>query len=161
MSSPTPQPSTDPPPWRWAWCNSVRLLPRAERQRYRWEFVADLRCLDRSHQLSYATGVFCTAWALRQQLTKEPTMNDTTTTPAIPLLCRLNLHHNYHYAYTEDGRRFRGARGVGRMTHTWQPGSHRLTGTARACSWGCECVRTAVRAQAVNATPRPVLVMVS
>ena len=84
----------------------ARLLPRAERQRYRWEFVADLRYLDRSHQLSYATGVFCTAWALRQQLTKEPTMNDTTTTPAVPLLCRLNLHHLYHYEYTEDGRRY-------------------------------------------------------
>ena len=33
-------------------------------------------------------------------------MDDTTTTPAIPLLCRLNLHHRYHYEYTEDGRRF-------------------------------------------------------
>ena len=33
-------------------------------------------------------------------------MNDTTTTPAIPLLCRLNLHHHYHYEYTEDGRRY-------------------------------------------------------
>jgi hypothetical protein len=84
----------------------AQLLPRPERQRYRREFVADLRHLDRTHQLSYATGVFCTAWALRQQLTKEPTMNDTTTTPTIPLLCRLNLHHHYHYAYTEDGRRY-------------------------------------------------------
>jgi len=86
----------------------ARLLPRAERQRYRWEFVADLRYLDRSHQLSYATGVLCTAWTLRQQLMKEPTMNDTTTTttPAIPLLCRLNLHHRYHCEYTEDGRRY-------------------------------------------------------
>lgn len=84
----------------------ARLLPPAERQRYRWEFVADLRCLDRSHQLSYATGVLCTAWTLRQQLTKEPTMHDPTTRPAIPLLCRLNLHHHYHHEHTEDGHRY-------------------------------------------------------
>lgn len=84
----------------------ARILPGAERKRYHWEFVADLHYLDRSHQLSYATGVLCTAWTLRRQLTKEPTMDDTTTTPAIPLLCRLNLHHRYQYEYTEDGRRY-------------------------------------------------------
>jgi hypothetical protein len=85
-----------------------RLLPGAERQRYRWEFVADLHYLDRPHQLTYATGVFSTAWSLRQQLTKEPTMDDTTTTPSIPLACRLNLHHHWHYVSNpEDGTRSR------------------------------------------------------
>jgi hypothetical protein len=85
-----------------------RLLPPPERRRYRWEFVADLHYLDRPHQLAYATGVFSTAWSLRQQLTQEPTMDDTTTTPTIPLLCRLNLRHHWHYVTNpEDGTRSR------------------------------------------------------
>src|SRR5262245_61487554 len=72
---------------------STRLLPSGDvRQRYRWELFADLSHLDRSHQLSYATGVMSTAWKLRRELTQEiDPMIDTTTTPSIPLLCRLNL----------------------------------------------------------------------
>ncbi len=87
---------------------TARLLPAGHvRQRYRWELFADLSQLDRPHQLSYASGVLSTAWQLRRELTQETDpMNDTTTTPAIPLLCRLNLHHRYHYEYTEDGRRY-------------------------------------------------------
>ncbi len=71
---------------------STRLLPAGDtRQRYRWELYADLTALDRSHQLTYASGVFSTAWQLRRELTQETDpMNDTTTIRP-PLLCRLNL----------------------------------------------------------------------
>ncbi len=88
---------------------ATALLPPGDvRGRYRYELVADLQYLDRPHQLSYATGVMSTAWALRQELTKEPTMDDTTSTPTIPLSCRLNLHHHWHYETNpEDGVRSR------------------------------------------------------
>jgi len=88
---------------------STRLLPSgAVRQRYRWELVADLSHLDRSHQLSYATGVVSTAWQLRRELNQEiDPMTDKTATPAIPLLCRLNVRHHWHTETTEDGRRYR------------------------------------------------------
>ena len=86
---------------------ATTLLPRSERVRYRYELVADLHYLDRPHQLSYATGCFSTAWALRRELTQETTMDDTTTTPSIPLLCRLDLHHHWHYEHSEDGARYR------------------------------------------------------
>ena len=87
---------------------STRLLPAGEfRQRYRWELCADLNHLDRPHQLAYATGVFSTAWQLRRELTQEPDpMNDTTKTPTIPLLCRLNLRHHWHTEFTEDNQRY-------------------------------------------------------
>jgi hypothetical protein len=88
---------------------STRLLPPGDiRQRYRWELVADLSHLHRSHQLSYATGVVSTAWQLRRELTQEiDPMTDTTTTPTIPLLCRLNLRHHWHTETNEDGGRYR------------------------------------------------------
>ena len=89
---------------------STRLLPAGDlRQRYRWELFADLSALDRSHQLAYASGVFSTAWQLRRELTQEiDPMNDTTDRTALPLLCRLNLRHHWHYVTNpEDNHRFR------------------------------------------------------
>ena len=89
---------------------STRLLPRGDvRQRYRWELFADLSQLDRSHQLTYATGVLSTAWQLRRELTQEiDPMTDPTATPSIPLLCRLNLRHQWHYETNpEDNHRYR------------------------------------------------------
>lgn len=88
---------------------STQLLPSGDvRQRYRWELVADLYHIDRSHQLSYATGVVSTTWQLRRELTQEvDPMKDTTATPSIPLLCRLNLRHQWHTERTEDGGRYR------------------------------------------------------
>jgi hypothetical protein len=87
----------------------TRLLPPGEvRQRYRLEMYADLSYLDRPHQMSYAAGVLSTAWSLRHELTKEEhAMSDNTTTPTIPLLCRLNLRHHWRTETTEDGGRFR------------------------------------------------------
>ena len=87
---------------------ATRLLPAGEvRRRYRWELAADLYYLDRSHQLTYASGVFSTAWQKRRELTQEiDPMNDTNTTSAIPLLCRLNLHHQWHLEFTEDNQRY-------------------------------------------------------
>ena len=87
---------------------STRLLPAGEpRLRYRWELYADLNYLDRPHQLSYASGVLSTAWQLRRELTQEiDPMIDTTKTPTVPLLCRLNVHHHWHAESTEDGQRY-------------------------------------------------------
>ena len=89
---------------------STRLLPAGEtRKRYRWELFADLSALDRPHQLTYASGVLSTAWQLRRELTQEiDPMHDATTTPSVPLLCRLNLRHKWHYVINpEDGARSR------------------------------------------------------
>ena len=85
---------------------STRLLPAGDlRERYRWELFADLSSLDRSHQLAYASGVFSTAWQLRRELTQEiDPMNDLTNTPTIPLLCRLNLRHHWHYVTNPEDR---------------------------------------------------------
>ncbi len=88
---------------------STRLLPAGDlRERYRWELFADLSSLDRSHQLAYASGVFSTAWQLRRELTQETDpMNDTTAAPRIPLLCRLNLHHQWQaVTHPEDNHRY-------------------------------------------------------
>jgi hypothetical protein len=86
---------------------ATTLLPPGDlRQRYRCELVADLQYLDRPRQLSYATGVLSIAWALREELTKESAMDDTTSTPTIPLLCRLNLRHRWHLEFTEDNTRY-------------------------------------------------------
>jgi hypothetical protein len=88
---------------------STRMLPAGDvRQRYRWELYADLTALDRSHQLTYASGVFSTAWQLRSELTQEiDPMNDTTTIRP-PLLCRLNLHHHWGFVMNpEDNHRSR------------------------------------------------------
>jgi hypothetical protein len=88
---------------------STRMLPAgAMRQRYRWELFADLSALDRPHQLSYASGVFSTAWRLRRELTQElDPVNDTVATPTVPLTCRLNMHHAWHWESTDDGQRYR------------------------------------------------------
>ena len=108
---------------------STRMLPSGEvRQRYRWELFADLSHLDRPHQLSYATGVMSTAWQLRRELTQEiDPMTDTTTTPSIPLLCRLNLRHKWHYETNpEDNHRYRRCARCGkddpRMGNSGMPG---------------------------------------
>jgi hypothetical protein len=89
----------------------VRLVTQAlpagaVRQRYRFEMVADLQYLDRPHQVYYAAGAVSTVWSLRRELTSEVSMRDTTTTPTVPLLCRLGLKHHWHWESTEDGQRF-------------------------------------------------------
>lgn len=87
---------------------AARVLPPGDvRERYRSELVADLSYLDRHHQLTYATGVWSTAWALRRELTQELTMDDTISIPARPLACRINLRHHWHVESTEDGSRYR------------------------------------------------------
>ena len=88
---------------------STRLLPAGEsRRRYRSELAADLSVLDRPHQLAYASGVLSTAWRLRRELTQETDPMNDTTPSAVPLLCRLNLHHQWHYELNpEDSHRYR------------------------------------------------------
>ena len=47
-------------------------------------------------------------------------MNDTTTTPTIPLLCRLNLRHHWHFEINpEDDHRYAAAPGAARTTRGW------------------------------------------
>ena len=94
---------------------AARILPAGEvRQRYRCELIADLAFLNRSRQLRYAAGVCSTAWSLRRELSEESAMNDTLSTPLRPLVCRLNLRHEWHWESTEDGLRFRRCRHCGK-----------------------------------------------
>lgn len=87
---------------------ATRMLPAGDvRQRYRCELVADLSYLNRSHQLSYATGVWTTAWALRRELSQELTVDDTLSIPTRPIGCGLNLRHRWRWESTEDGSRYR------------------------------------------------------
>jgi len=53
-------------------------------------------------------------------------MSDNTTTSSIPLLCRLNLHHHWHYENNpEDNHRYRRCARCGKddagLGITWMP----------------------------------------
>jgi hypothetical protein len=82
-----------------------RTLPAGPtRERWREEFWADLQVLDRRQQATYTLGVLANAWALRTALNKgEPTIMGNTVTRRPPLMCRLNLRHQWRVVSTEDG----------------------------------------------------------
>jgi hypothetical protein len=92
---------------------AARALPTgAVRDRYRAEFLAELCGLTRRQQTRYAIGVLSRAMALRTAVTTPEylaggldTMTSKTSTR--PLLCRLNLHHEWKRRTTEDGGRYR------------------------------------------------------
>lgn len=92
---------------RCAVLTAIQLLPSGpSRARYRQEFLADLHFIDTSTQLRYSAGILLRAWALRRALTQERSVpHDALPTRA--LLCRLNLHHEWRTARTEDGARYR------------------------------------------------------
>jgi hypothetical protein len=87
---------------------AVRTLPRSHRHRYDREFTADLCCLSKQQQFGYASHVLSRTWALRAALHQlAPTaIEETTMRKYRPLRCRLNLHHLWKHAQTEDGARY-------------------------------------------------------
>jgi hypothetical protein len=106
---------------------AARELPAEHRHRYTLEFIAELHGM-RPPQRRHAAHVLSRALALRAALAEpapgtrgERTMRDTT---ARPLLCRLNVHHRYRWASTEDGGRYLRCTKCGKDR---TPGDHRNT----------------------------------
>jgi hypothetical protein len=92
---------------------AARALPKgAVRDRYSAEFLAELPGLTEGQQTRHAIGVLTHVWALRAAVSSQGqpaggTDVLTTRTDAIPLLCRLNLHHVWRWFSTDDGSRYR------------------------------------------------------
>jgi len=108
---------------RCAVASATLALPRGpHRDRYRQELLAELYFIDSSAQLRFSVGILSRAWALRRALTKEGTMI-TDALPRTPLLCRLNIRHQYRITSTEDGVRFRRCRRCGK-DHPSTGGAH-------------------------------------
>jgi hypothetical protein len=90
---------------------AIRVLPNdGRRDRYRAEFIAELHGMTRARQTRHALSVAAHAWALRTAVTSSPpnpleVAVHTTRTPR-PLLCRLNLKHQWEGQSTEDGGRY-------------------------------------------------------
>ena len=54
-------------------------------------------------------------------------MNDTTATPSIPLLCRLNIRHHWHYEKNpEDNHRYSRSTRCGKDNPVW---------ATQGCQW--------------------------
>ena len=99
---------------RCAVITATLFLPRGlSRARYRQEFLAELHVIDTAAQLRFSVGILSRAWALRRALTEEGAMFHDTVPPK-PLLCRLNVHHEWRTAHTEDGARYRRCRRCGK-----------------------------------------------
>lgn len=99
---------------RCAVATATLALPRgALRSRYRQEFLAELHFIDTSSQRRFSGGILSRAWALRRALTEEGTMTHDTVS-RVPLLCRLNLRHQWHTERTEDGSLYRRCRRCGK-----------------------------------------------
>lgn len=92
------------------------LLPHGPvRDRYRQEHHAELASLEPRNQAQYTVGVVLTAWSLRQAVSStEVTMSNATIITRKPLLCRLNLHHQWVWRSTSDGGRFRSCERCGK-----------------------------------------------
>lgn len=99
---------------RCAVATAVLLLPRgSQRARYRQEYLAELHFIDTRTQVRFSVGILSRAWALRRALTEEGTVGHDTL-PRTPLLCRVNLRHQYRMSSTEDGARYRRCRRCGK-----------------------------------------------
>jgi hypothetical protein len=62
---------------KWAIGLAVRLLPPADRARYRQEFAAELADLPRCDQTPYAFRLVCRAGSLRRSLMRRPSVRST------------------------------------------------------------------------------------
>ncbi len=90
---------------------AARMLPSSHRDRYCYEFTAELHFLPRDEQLRYALQVLSRAWALRAALSApaSASIGETTMTEvaARPLHCRLHLWHHWRTCHAEDGHRYK------------------------------------------------------
>lgn len=86
---------------------TATLPSGAGRERYHLEHLAELHALPRGDQVRYALGALATSWALRRALTPEAEMSTIPTPSAVPLLCRLRLHHHWRTEHNEAGEAYR------------------------------------------------------
>ncbi len=92
---------------------AVHALPRGvSRNRYRTEFLAELHGMPRDQQIRHATGVLAHVLSLRTAVTTEylaggADLMTTNVKVTKPLLCRLNIHHDWRIRANEDGSRYR------------------------------------------------------
>jgi hypothetical protein len=86
------------------WC-AAWALPRAVRDRYRHEFVAELYGMDRARQLRHLGGVLVTIGALRRAVASTPTDDEETAMHHRPFLCTLNVHHVWRTFSTDPDPR--------------------------------------------------------
>lgn len=94
-------------------------LPRASRDRYRREFIADLHGQSRAGQLTYARHVLACSVPLRLAIRSSGKASvfeeiDMTARRRRPLRCRLNLHHDWHSESADDGTRYLRCRRCGK-----------------------------------------------
>lgn len=100
---------------------SVRVLPSAQRPRYRAELLAELHFVPRAEQFRYAIHALIHAPSLRLAVldaggpSQEDLMNVTTTAARVPWACRLHLHHHWKRHFTEDGYRYKACEKCGKM----------------------------------------------
>lgn len=86
---------------------AARVLPAgATRDRYRREFVAELYVMTPQQRRRFALGVLTHAWSLRAAVMASPLTQKEKTMSHKALMCRLNLHHDWHWNQTEDGSRY-------------------------------------------------------
>ena len=79
------------------------MLPAGStRNRYEQEFVAEMYAMPPQRKRSYAIGVLTHAWSLRAALTENSPVNEEVEVHRKPLMCRLNVHHVWHWDSAED-----------------------------------------------------------
>jgi hypothetical protein len=86
---------------------AARVLPAGStRNRYEQEFVAEMYAMSRQRQRMYAIGVLTHAWSLRTALADDSLVNEEAVMLGKPLMCRLNVHHVWHWDSADDGSRY-------------------------------------------------------
>ena len=89
---------------------ATAALRRADRERYRAEFLAELHALPPAAQLRYVAGVLVQTLALRAALGSIPTRAEeaamTVGAGPISFRCRLLHRHRWVRRSTEDGGRY-------------------------------------------------------
>lgn len=85
------------------------VLPRGPvRDRYARELAAELHAMTLRQRWRYVVRVIVNAPRLRRAVNADPDPGKTPATDSVvPLACRLNLHHTWHLASTEDGSVFK------------------------------------------------------
>jgi hypothetical protein len=106
---------------------AAALLPRrADRLRYRAEFLAELHGLPAGAQLRHAAGVLSRAGALWAALGPASLREDAVpTTPRKPFRCRVLHLHRWQQCWTSDGEPYRACARCGEL----HPRTHAMVGS--------------------------------
>lgn len=84
---------------------STVVLPSWSRDRYRAEVDAELAELPWLRRWHHALGFAATVWGLRLAVLRATAEARGYAAP--PFTCLWGLHHQWGYAWTDDGHRFR------------------------------------------------------